>query len=103
MDKHYLTPLFQPESIAVFAGGQDATRQTPQAQALVAALTAQRYQGQLVFVDTHLTGTSMGRSKVQGTSPLRIYGARSTGRPSSCSNSKSVRPWPRNAQTLSLS
>ncbi len=57
MDKHYLTPLFQPESIAVFAGGQDATRQTPQAQALVAALTAQRYQGQLVFVDTHLTGT----------------------------------------------
>lgn len=57
MDKHYLTPLFQPESIAVFAGGQDPEQQTAQAKALVAALTAQRFQGRLVVMDIHTTGT----------------------------------------------
>ena len=41
MDKHYLTPLFMPESIAVIAGKLDhPDGQTPQAVALAAALRA---------------------------------------------------------------
>ena len=58
MDKHYLTPLFQPEAIAVFVGKtDDPEHQIPQARALVEALTAQRYNGQLVFIDLNTTGT----------------------------------------------
>ena len=59
MDKHYLTPLFQPESIAVFAGSQNTEQEqrTAHARALIEALTAQRFQGRLVFVDIHTTGT----------------------------------------------
>ncbi len=57
MDKHYLTPLFQPESIAVFASKDSPETQTPQAAALVEALTAQRFKGNLVFLDIHTTGT----------------------------------------------
>jgi len=57
MDKHYLTPLFQPETIAVFAGKESPESQTPQARGLVEALTAQRYTGNLVFLDIHTTGT----------------------------------------------
>ena len=57
MDKHYLTPLFQPESIAVFADKDHPDLQTPQARALVEALTAQRFKGHLVFLDIHTTGT----------------------------------------------
>ena len=46
MDKHYLTPLFMPESIAVIAGKLDhPDGQTPQAVALAAALRAQRFSG----------------------------------------------------------
>jgi acetyltransferase len=58
MDKHYLTPLFQPETIAVFAGkSQEPELRTPQARALIEAITAQRYGGTLVFIDVHTTGT----------------------------------------------
>ncbi|MEY4979298.1 MAG: Succinyl-CoA ligase [ADP-forming] subunit alpha [Pseudomonadota bacterium] len=58
MDKHDLTPLFQPETIAVFAGHTDNPElQTPQARALVSALTHQRFSGKLVFFDIHTTGT----------------------------------------------
>jgi acetyltransferase len=58
MDKHYLTPLFSPESIAVFAGKwDDPDTQTSQAQALLASLRAQRFSGTLTFVDVHTTGT----------------------------------------------
>ena len=58
MDKHYLTPLFCPESIAVFAGQADAPETlTPQAQALHAALRAQRYTGVLRFLDINTSGT----------------------------------------------
>ncbi len=57
MDKHYLTPLFQPESIAVFASKDSPETQTPQAVALVEALTAQRFKGNLVFLDIHTSGT----------------------------------------------
>jgi len=58
MDKHYLTPLFQPEAIVVFAGrADDPASLTPHAQALHTALRAQRYTGTLQFLDIHTTGT----------------------------------------------
>ena len=58
MDKHYLTPLFTPESIVVFAGAtEDPATLTPHAAALQEALKAQRFTGTLQFLDTHTTGT----------------------------------------------
>jgi acetyltransferase len=58
MDKHYLTPLFQPDTIAVFTGSSgESGGQTPQARALMDALRAQRFAGTLVFLDVHTTGT----------------------------------------------
>ena len=58
MDKHYLTPLFSPESIVVFAGKvEEPDTQTQQAQALVASLQGQRFTGTLTFLDIHTTGT----------------------------------------------
>jgi acetyltransferase len=58
MDKHYLSPLFCPESIVVFAGQvDDPASQTPQARALHVALQAQHYTGDLRFLDIHTTGT----------------------------------------------
>ncbi len=58
MDKHFLTPLFSPRSIAVLAGKPDEpTSQTGQAQALHRALVAQRFAGTLTFLDMHYSGT----------------------------------------------
>ena len=58
MDKHYLTPLFAPKSIVVFAGQADAPATlTPQARALHEALRAQHYSGTLQFLDIHTSGT----------------------------------------------
>ena len=59
MDKHYLTPLFAPKSIVVFASkSDDPGTQTSQAKVLQEALVAQRYSGRLAFVDIHnTTGT----------------------------------------------
>ena len=58
MNKHYLTSLLAPESIAVFAGrSDDAATQTAHARALHAALRAQRYAGKLYFLDIHTSGT----------------------------------------------
>lgn len=58
MDKHYLTPLFAPESIIVFCGSpDDPAGQTAQAQALRQALGTQTYSGSLQFLDIHDTGT----------------------------------------------
>ncbi|MDB5868561.1 MAG: GCN5-related N-acetyltransferase [Polaromonas sp.] len=52
MDKHYLTPLFAPESIVVFAGqADDPDSLTPRARVLQQALGAQRYTGTLRFLD----------------------------------------------------
>jgi len=59
-DKHYLTPLFTPTSIAVLAG--DATAPdtlTPQAQVLHQALRAQRYTGTLAFIDMQQTSGTL--------------------------------------------
>ncbi|WP_296444101.1 bifunctional acetate--CoA ligase family protein/GNAT family N-acetyltransferase [Rhodoferax sp. UBA5149] len=58
MDKHFLTPLFSPKSIVVFAGkADDPGSQSPQAQVLNNALRAQRFVGTLVFLDIHASGT----------------------------------------------
>jgi len=58
MDKHYLTPLFAPQSIVVFAGhDDDPSQQSPHAQALKEALLAQGYAGDLHFLDIHTSGT----------------------------------------------
>jgi acetyltransferase len=58
MDKHYLTPLFAPQSVVVFAGQQDDPASlTPHARVLHEALRAQRYRGTLQFLDIHTSGT----------------------------------------------
>jgi len=58
MDKHYLTPLFSPESVVVFVGKLDEPDSlTEQASALVASLQAQKFAGSLTFIDIHTTGT----------------------------------------------
>ncbi len=58
MDKHFLTSLFSPGSIAVFAGKpDDPESHSPQARALHQSLTAQRYSGKLFFLDIHASGT----------------------------------------------
>ena len=66
MDKHYLTPLFSPDSIVVFAGPADEPGgQTPQARALTDNLRAQRYTGSLLFVDIHTSGTLADLAQTQ--------------------------------------
>ena len=58
MEKHYLTPLFAPQSIIVFAGDTEHPESlTPQARALVASLKSQTFTGTLRFLDIHSTGT----------------------------------------------
>ena len=52
MDKHYLTPLFAPQSILVFAGSNDSNEaHTPQARQLAENLKAQQFKGTLHFLD----------------------------------------------------
>jgi len=58
MDKHYLTPLFSPSSVLVFADSPaEGEGPVAQSQALHQALTSQRFQGELTFLDTQTTGT----------------------------------------------
>ncbi len=58
MDKHYLTPLFAPQSIVVFAGqADDPDSLTSRARVLHQALRAQKFTGTLQFLDIHTTGT----------------------------------------------
>ena len=57
MDKHYLSSLFEPGIVAIFAGKDTPERQTPHAKALIESLTAQRFTGQMVFLDIQTTGT----------------------------------------------
>ena len=66
MDKHYLTPLLSPESIVVMAGRHDdPSSQTRHGRALCAALRAQRFGGQLHFVDTGTSGTLADLAKTR--------------------------------------
>ncbi|CAM3756073.1 bifunctional acetate--CoA ligase family protein/GNAT family N-acetyltransferase [Paracidovorax anthurii] len=58
IEKHYLTPLFAPGSVAVLAGRADAPDTLmPSARALHEALRAQRFAGTLQFLDIHTSGT----------------------------------------------
>jgi acetyltransferase len=58
MDKHYLTPLFLPQSIVVFAGPSDEPdKQTPQARALRAALQEAPGPHPVQYLDVDTTGT----------------------------------------------
>ncbi|HRY90400.1 MAG TPA: acetate--CoA ligase family protein, partial [Rubrivivax sp.] len=57
MDKHYLTPLFRPASINVFAGRADDPALPRHAAQLHEALRAQRYAGTLNFLDIDTPGT----------------------------------------------
>jgi acetyltransferase len=58
MDKHYLTPLFAPQSILVFAGATDSEDgRTPLARQLAENLKAQNFKGTLHFLDIHTSGT----------------------------------------------
>ncbi len=58
MDKHYLTPLFSPTSIVVFAGDADKPdSQTTLARALLANLRDGGFTGTVTLLDIHMTGT----------------------------------------------
>ncbi|MBL8329660.1 MAG: bifunctional acetate--CoA ligase family protein/GNAT family N-acetyltransferase [Rubrivivax sp.] len=61
MDKHYLTPLFAPQSIVVFAGDPTSPAvhesRTPQARALLHALTNGSYKGPVAHLDIAMSGT----------------------------------------------
>ena len=70
MDKHYLTPLFTPESIVVFAGRlDDPSTQTAQATAVLQALRAQKFTGTLQFLDIQTSGTlaDLAQARADGT------------------------------------
>ncbi len=56
MDKHYLTPLFTPSSIVVFACPDDAQAGSV-VLAVQQALRAGEFKGRLQFVDLHTSGT----------------------------------------------
>ena len=66
MDKHYLTPLFAPQSIIVLAGDPETPdAQTPYAQALHGLLKAKRFTGTLTFVNTKMMGTLSDLAQVK--------------------------------------
>ena len=58
MDQHFLTPLFSPRSIVVFAGNPDTPdQQSALARSLLAELTANGYKGEVSYLDIEMTGT----------------------------------------------
>ena len=60
MDKHYLTPLFSPQSVLVFAANDEQVAQADSAMQMLGLrdrITAQRFNGELTFVDIHTHGT----------------------------------------------
>ena len=66
MDQHYLTPLFEPESIVLFTGPQDQPdKQTPQARALLAHLKEQPFKGTITPLSTNSTGTLADLAQVK--------------------------------------
>ena len=58
MDRHFLNPLFAPQSIVVFAGDPDAPEApTPMAATLRRQLRDGGYVGQVTWLDIAMTGT----------------------------------------------
>jgi len=57
MDKHYLTPLFSPRSIVVFAGDMNTPdEQSAHARLVVEHLQSGGFQGPLTFLDVGMSG-----------------------------------------------
>ncbi len=69
VDRHFLTPLFNPRSIIAFAGDPGAEPATSEARALRLALTEGGYAGALTWLDigTGGTGGTGGSSGTTGT------------------------------------
>ena len=61
MDRHFLTPLFNPRSVIVFAGDPDGEAPTREARVLRTALAEEGkdggYKGELTWLDIQTTGT----------------------------------------------
>lgn len=58
VDRHFLTPLFNPRSLIVFAGDPAAEPPTREARALRAALAAEpAFAGPITWLDIGMTGT----------------------------------------------
>ncbi len=58
MDKHYLTSLFAPESVVVFAGtDEESNPLNVQGGALRNALRSQKFGGRMMFLDIATSGT----------------------------------------------
>ena len=58
MDQHFLSPLFTPKSIVVFAGAVPTEAPAwPLAATLLQALQAQGYGGDVTYLDVAMTGT----------------------------------------------
>ncbi|GIZ51779.1 bifunctional acetate--CoA ligase family protein/GNAT family N-acetyltransferase [Noviherbaspirillum aridicola] len=58
MDKHYLAPLFSPQSVVVFAGNDsDPDSRTPQARFLVEQLRNGGFAGAVRWLDVGMSGT----------------------------------------------
>ncbi|WP_119156385.1 GNAT family N-acetyltransferase [Caldimonas tepidiphila] len=58
MDRHFLTPLFSPQSIVVFAGPSGAAESLPEpTRLLLQELQDHGFAGQLNFLDIEMTGT----------------------------------------------
>ena len=58
MDKHYLTPLFAPQSLAVFAGPDTDTHTSNALSGVLRdALNSQKFVGHMMFLDIATSGT----------------------------------------------
>lgn len=58
MEQHYLTPLFDPESVIVFAKQDgDPAEQSLHAHALLEGFRGQEFKGKVTELSTHTTGT----------------------------------------------
>lgn len=58
MDKHYLSPLFSPQSIVIFAGcDADSQPATSEAQLLVEHFKSGGFTGPLTYLDIRMSGT----------------------------------------------
>ena len=67
MDKHYLSPLFSPKSIVVFAGcNADTDPATSHAQLLVENFKSGGFTGPLTYLDINVSGTlgDLAKSRV---------------------------------------
>ena len=67
MDKHYLSPLFSPNSVVIFAGcTEESDPAGSQAQQLVEHLKSGQFAGELTYLDVGMTGTlgDLARSRV---------------------------------------